>query len=101
MLLILIAQVEPYHLRASQSTKLLMDNSKVGTVGRVGLPALAHDVVTGRGGREREGEGEGRWRGEEEGGGRTHESPSYINKQDRKDMKDQQINDQLNPTSTT
>ena len=34
-----------------------MDNSKVGTVGRVGLPALAHDVVTGGGGREREGEG--------------------------------------------
>ena len=56
LLLILIAQVEPYHLWTSQSTKLLMDNSKVGTVGRVGLPALAHDVVTGGGGREREGE---------------------------------------------
>ena len=86
-----------------------MDNSKVGTVGRVGLPALAHDVVTGGGGREREGEGEGevegggggRRREEEEEEEKNSELPSYINKQDRKDMEDQQINDQLNPTSTT
>lgn len=35
----------------------------MGTVGRVGLPALAHDVVTGGGGREGEGEGEGEMKG--------------------------------------
>jgi len=83
-----------------------MDNSKVGTVGRVGLPAQAHDVVTGGGGREKEGEGKGEVEGR--GGGRRRRKrrrtlshlATLINKTE-KTMEDQQINDQLNPTSTT